>query len=456
MNKINELVSEVKLEKLGTDILAEIAGFNQDEVFEYLDVQIVDKSVLSNIADSMITNHTEQLVDFLLWKHSYKDQIEDNTYNSMLDAVTYNLSGDSSNYIWDINSEKYLLKIPEESTATNLEFIERIFEFIFNYYSDSPYMFVKNKDTNLDLDNEDDKSLYLKILTISNLETDISKVDDDTLKYRIAPAINEYLEDKGYVFDKDENKYYIPIDDDKKYSIMKDIIERNFISYSENEHGFIVSTKDGKKELYIDSCSQYTVSDECTAYHFNEVSEFLAFLDSISVKRVSYTDMNNMILKKALDDNGISYKLNNDDEIIINTTSGPAELYVDTEGLYCLEDYEGIGIARHDIESFTKYVKAVYIEDKMDLNLDNLSKDDDYVTLECTTRYCSKHRWVLQETRTFDDAKTGGMIDSHLQILDLNHCMRFVSDEELNRLGYDDVWDVDWVITNQSSNKIAN
>ena len=75
MNKINELVSEVKLEKLGADILAEIAGFNQDEVFEYLDVQIVDKSVLSNIANSMITNHTEELVDFLLWKHSYKDQI---------------------------------------------------------------------------------------------------------------------------------------------------------------------------------------------------------------------------------------------------------------------------------------------------------------------------------------------------------------------------------------------
>lgn len=454
MNKINELVSEVKLEKLGADILAEIAGFNQDTAFEYLNVQTVDKSVLSNIADSMITNHTEELVDFLLWKHSYKDQIEDNTYNSMLDAVTYNLCHESSNYTWDINSEKYLLKISEESTATNLKFVENVFEFLFNYYCDSPYMFVKNKDTNLDLENEDDKSLYLKILTISNLETDISKVDDDALKYRIASAINEYLEDKGYVFDKDENKYYIPIDDNKKYSIMKDIIERNFISYSENEHGFIVSTKDGKKELYIDSCSQYTISDDATAYHYNEERDFLKALDDISVKRIPYLEQKKFTLRKVLNKNNIPYSDRGNDEFVVNTNEGPLMLYVDSNGLYCSENSDGYGVCEKFMREFKKHINIIQTVDED--NADSATNETSYITLECTTHFNNKHNWVLHETRTFNDLKDGGCIDGHLQILDLKNSMKIVSDKELNELGYDDVWDVEWVVINQSSKKIAN
>ena len=455
MNKINELLSEVKLERLGRDILAEIIGFNQDTGFEYIDVQKVDKSVLSNIADSMIVNHSDELIDFLLWKHSYKDQIEDSTYQSMLDAVTYNLSCESSNYIWDINSEKYLLKIPQQSTLVNLDFVESVIKLIIDNDYNNAYIHVRNKDTKLDLENEDDKSLCNKILTCSNLETDISKIDNDILNYQIKPAINEYLESKGYIFDNEEDRYYIHIDEEKKYSIMKKIIEDNFISYTEDDNVFTVLSGSGKAWwVYIDSCSQYTVSNEYMSYEFNEVDDFLEHLENISVKKLSYIDMNNFILKKALHDENISYEINSSDEFIVNTTSGTITLYIDTQGLYCLEDSEGSGICRDNISSFIEYISNICTDDKNDSNSDDIL-DTNYVTLECTTHYSSKHRWVLQETRTFDDANNGGMIDSHLQILDLNQFMRFVSDDELNKLGYDDVWDVEWVILNQSSNKIA-
>lgn len=454
MNKNNELISEVQLERLGADILTEVVGFNQDTTCEYVEVEKVNEAVLSNIADSMIVNHAIQLADFLLWKQSYKEQIEDTTYQSMLDTVTYNLTHELSNYIWDDNSEKYLLKTPEKATDSKLEFIGRVIEYIFNHHSDSPYMFVRKRDIELDLNKDNDKALYNNILTIFNQNTDMSKLNDDKLIYSVIPIVNEYLKSKGYYFDKDEDRYYIPIDEDKKYSILKDTLENHFISYSENKYGFIVSTKEGDKEVYIDSCSQYTVSDEGTAYHYNEEREFLLALDKISVRRIPYLEQKKFTLRKFLDKNNIPYSNENKDEFVVNTNNGPLMLYVDSNGFYCSENPDGYGECEKFIRDFIERINITHTDNEG--TTDNTTIESSYVTLECTTHFNERHSWVLHETRTFNDLKDGGCIDGHLQILDLKNSMKIVSDKELNELGYDDVWDVEWVVINQSSNKIAN
>ena len=454
MSKNNELISEVKLERLGADILTEVIGFNQDTSCEYLDVEKVNVSVLSNIANYVIKYQTEQLVDFLLWKQSYKEQIEDKTYNSMVYAITHHLSDESSNYMWDAGSKKYLLKTSTENTDSNLEFVKRVVEHLFDYHSDSPYMFVRKKDVELNLKKEADNSLYRTILTISNLDTDISKLSDSVLKYSIAPVVNEYLESKGYYFDKDENRYYIPIDEDKKYSMLKDVLENHFMAYSENEYGFVVSTNEGNKELYIDSCSQYTISDDATAYHYNEEREFLIALDNIAVKRIPFLEQKKFTLKKALNKNNISYSNRENDAFIINTTEGVLSLYIDSNGFYCSEDDDGYGTCKKFIPEFIEYINSIYIFNENTTS--DTSNESSCTTLECTTYLSAKHNWVLHETKTFDDLKGGACIDGHLEILDIKNGMKLVSDNELNKFGYDDVWDVEWTVISQSSNKIAN
>lgn len=350
-------IKDINTNNLGRDIFELVK--RKTSVLEFVEVDKITKENLSNVATLILDNHQDKLVEYFLYKSKYKNDLRTEViqvFSNIIEGQILDV------YYFDKSYNKYISRIINMSKSISVEDkMKEIFSSVIEeeryIYVDRDCLSVENSELMLEINDE--------LLKLAVLNIEPYKIAEGSISENLNNLIIKYLESKGYAYKELEDICYIPIPEEEKMSKVRNILDKLYIKYEEREKekDFIVSdrTTNGVKEveLYIDSCSQYTINKKSSAYHYSNEDKFIEHLTLIlNLVKLDKAELEMKKLMNDLDENNILYEILNSKSVLIISKVGKKEISINENSCLVIEDETSIHTT-NDKNNYLDLIKFV-------------------------------------------------------------------------------------------------